>query len=159
MATQDAEWSPSDPSELLDRSVESADLGEETGELQLGLSGGSSLKVVPAPQEADDDPPNWKLFTPDGLVMVFGPGGRWQFNRADEPSALPLSREALTRTVPASTAGDLMEVLAREEALSRQLLKELPLARSYQMRILAVVAGVSIASGIVAAVSLVLSLH
>jgi hypothetical protein len=77
LATQDADWSPSDPAELLSKSVESADLDEETGELKLGLSGGSALRVIPAPQEADDDPANWKLLTPDGLVLILGPGGQW----------------------------------------------------------------------------------
>ena len=40
LATQDAEWSPSDPAELIGRSVEDADIDEETGELRCRLSGG-----------------------------------------------------------------------------------------------------------------------
>jgi hypothetical protein len=156
LATQDADWSPSDPTKLLDRSIESAHLDGESGELCLGLSGGLSFKVVPATQEGDDDPPNWKLYTPDGLVIVFGPGGHWQFNRADEPSVLPSNRETLTKSPPAS-AEDLIAGLDREEAMS--LLKALPLARDYQTRVLSIAMGASIASLIAAAVSLILSLR
>jgi hypothetical protein len=157
LATQDAEWSPSDPAELLNRSVESAYLDADSGELCLQLSGDSSFRVVPAAQEADDDPPNWKLYTPNGLVMVFGPGGHWQFNRADEPSSLPLNRRSLEKSPPVSVEGDLIAVLNREEALSRQLLDELPFVRRYQTAMTLAV-GASITSLVAAAISLALSL-
>jgi hypothetical protein len=48
LATQDAEWSPSDPSGLLGRSVEGAAIDEETGELHLRLSDGARFAVTPA---------------------------------------------------------------------------------------------------------------
>lgn len=83
LATQDAEWSPSDPAELIGRSVEDADIDEETGELRCRLSGGSLLDVKPAAREAEDDPPNWELITPGGVVLEFGPGVRWQIGTAD----------------------------------------------------------------------------
>lgn len=82
LATQDAEWSPADPSELRGRSIEDAVI-DGGGELRLRLSDGSRLDVVPAPREAEDDPPNWELITPDGLVLEFGPDVRWQISRAD----------------------------------------------------------------------------
>jgi hypothetical protein len=83
LATQDAEWSPSDPAELVGRSVADADIDEETGELRCRLSDGSMLDVMPAAREAEDDPPNWELITPDGVVLEFGPGVRWQIGSAD----------------------------------------------------------------------------
>lgn len=83
LATQDAEWSPSDPSELLGRSIESAKIVEGTGELRCELSDSSTLTVMSGPREASDDPPNWELITPDGLVLEFGPGLRWQISSAD----------------------------------------------------------------------------
>jgi len=83
LATQDAEWSPSDPADLVGRSVDDADIDGETGELRCKLSGGSLLDVRPATHEAEDDPPNWELITPGGLVLEFGPGVRWQIGSAD----------------------------------------------------------------------------
>ena len=83
LATQDAEWSPSDPSELVGKSIEAAEIDAGSGELRCRLSDGSQLIVTPGPREASDDPPNWELITPDGLVLEFGPGLRWQISAAD----------------------------------------------------------------------------
>lgn len=83
LATQDAEWSPADPAELVGRSVDDADIDAETGELRCKLSDGSLLDVKPTAREAEDDPPNWKLITPGGAVLEFGPGVRWQIGSAD----------------------------------------------------------------------------
>ncbi len=83
LATQDAEWSPADPAELVGRSVDDADIDAETGELRCKLSDGSLLDVKPASREAEDDPPNWELITPGGVVLEFGPGVRWQIGSAD----------------------------------------------------------------------------
>lgn len=83
LATQDADWSPSDPAQLVGRSVDDADIDEETGELRCKLSDGSLLDVKPAAREAEDDPPNWELITPGGVVLEFGPGVRWQIGSAD----------------------------------------------------------------------------
>ena len=68
-----------------DAAVEDADIDEETGELRCKLSDGSLLDVKPAAREADDDPPNWELSTPGGVVLEFGPGVRWQISSADAP--------------------------------------------------------------------------
>jgi hypothetical protein len=83
LATQDADWSPSDPAELVGRSVTDAGIDAETGELSCKLSDGSVLDVRPADREAEDDPPNWELITPDGVLLEFGPGVRWQIGSAD----------------------------------------------------------------------------
>lgn len=83
LATQDAEWSPTDPAELVDRSVDDADIDGETGELRCKLSDGSLLDVKPAAREAADDPPNWELITPGGVALEFGPGVRWQIGSAE----------------------------------------------------------------------------
>jgi hypothetical protein len=86
LATQDAEWSPSDPAALVGRSIEDAEI-DGTGELRCTLSDGSLLDVKPAVREADDDPPNWELITPGGVALEFGPGVRWQISGADAPTA------------------------------------------------------------------------
>lgn len=83
LATQDAEWSPPDPAELVGRSVADADIDADTGELCCKLSDGSMLDVKPADRDAEDDPPNWELITPGGVVLEFGPGVRWQIGSAD----------------------------------------------------------------------------
>jgi hypothetical protein len=83
LATQDAEWSPTDPRELPGQFVEGAEIDEATGELRLQLSNETELRVAPTPREASDDPPNWELISPDGLVLEFGPGVRWQISSAD----------------------------------------------------------------------------
>ncbi len=49
------------------------------------LSDGSVLDVKPAAIAADDDPPNWELINPSGVVLEFGPGMRWQISGADRP--------------------------------------------------------------------------
>jgi hypothetical protein len=85
LATQDAEWAPADPGRLIGRSVEDADIDEETGELRCRLSDGSMFDVKPAAIEAKDDPPNWELISPGGVALEFGPGVRWQISRADAP--------------------------------------------------------------------------
>lgn len=87
LATQDAEWSPADPAALVGRSVDDADIDAETGELRCKLSDGSLFDVKPAAREAENDPPNWELITPGGVLLEFGPGVRWQIGSADEPAS------------------------------------------------------------------------
>jgi hypothetical protein len=88
LATQDAEWSPADPAELVGRSIEGAEIEETSGELRCKLSDGSLLDIKPAAAEAEDDPPYWEVITPGGVVPEFGPGVRWQIGSADAPSSL-----------------------------------------------------------------------
>lgn len=88
LATQDAEWSPADPAQLVGRSIRDASIDEESGELRCELSDGSLLDIKPAAAEADDDPPYWELISPAGVVLEFGPGVRWQISGADAPAVL-----------------------------------------------------------------------
>jgi hypothetical protein len=85
LASQDAEWSPADPAQLVGRSIEDASIDEESGELRCMLSDGSLLGIKPAAVEAEDDPPCWELISPAGVVLEFGPGVRWQISSADAP--------------------------------------------------------------------------
>lgn len=87
LATQDAEWSPSDPAELVGRSIDDADIDEETGELRCKLSDGSELDIKPGARGSAENPPNWELITPGGIVLEFGPGVRWQISSADALAA------------------------------------------------------------------------
>ncbi len=87
LATQDAEWSPSDPGQLVGRSIDDVAIDGETGELRCMLSDGSVLGVRPVAVEAEGDPPNWELVSPAGIVLEFGPGVRWQISSADAPAS------------------------------------------------------------------------
>ena len=82
LVTQDAEWSPVDPADLVGRVIEKAEIDAE-GELRCRLSGGVVLLITPADRASDDDPPNWELITPGGVALEFGPGDRWQISGAD----------------------------------------------------------------------------
>lgn len=86
-ATQDADWSPSDPAELVGAEIKDAEIDDQSGELRCQLSNGLVLDVRPAAQEASDDPPSWELITPGGVVLEFGPGVRWQISSADAPAS------------------------------------------------------------------------
>lgn len=92
LATQDADWSPADPEQLVGRSIKDANIDEKSGELCCTLSDGSLLDIKPAAAEAEDDPPYWELISPAGLVLEFGPGVRWQISGADAP---PTSRRSI----------------------------------------------------------------
>jgi hypothetical protein len=87
LATQDAEWSPSDPDRLTGRSIEAADIDEQSGELRCKLSDGSVLDIKPAAVENESDPPYWEVISPVGVVLEFGPGVRWQISSADAPAS------------------------------------------------------------------------
>lgn len=85
LATQDAEWSPADPAGLVGQIISSAEIDEKSRELRCKLADGSVFSVLPAKQEADDDPPNWELLAPGGVFLEYGPGPRWQIGDADVP--------------------------------------------------------------------------
>lgn len=87
LSTQGAEWSPPDPKLLIGLSLEGSSIDEASGEMHCPLSDGSVLEVKPFRFEAIDDPPNWEVITPNGLVLEFGPGLRWQISSADAPAS------------------------------------------------------------------------
>jgi hypothetical protein len=84
-ATHDAYYSPADPDALRGKNIVSVDLEGPLGNLTIGFSDGTTFRVTVEPQEAPDDPANWKLFTPDGLVLVWGPGDSWALKRGTDP--------------------------------------------------------------------------
>ena len=87
LSTQGAKWSPTDPSSLVGQSLEDVRIDDLSGGLRCQLSAGSVLEVSPLPVEAVDDPPSWEVISPDGLVLEFGPGLRWQISSADAPAS------------------------------------------------------------------------
>ncbi len=48
----------------------------------ITFSGGVTLRLFPQVSEGYQ---HWMLFTPDGNVLVVGPGGRWLYRSKDEP--------------------------------------------------------------------------
>ncbi|HVC07537.1 MAG TPA: hypothetical protein VND98_08150 [Solirubrobacterales bacterium] len=89
LATQDAEFSPPVPDDLRGKTLEEATIDPITVELRCRLSDGNQLVVVPAADEGDDDLPDWELITPDGIVLEFGPGLRWQVASAEARVSSP----------------------------------------------------------------------
>lgn len=84
LATQAASWTPEDPGALVGRTVEHALIRVPTEELLVALTGQLVLKVTPPPLEELDEQPNWELHSPDGRVLEFGPGIRWQIGLATQ---------------------------------------------------------------------------
>jgi hypothetical protein len=83
LASQDAGFSPRDPSRLLDLSIAAATIETTTKALVCELSDGSRLEIRPDAQKPGvGDPPYWELLTPFGQVLQFGPGLHWQINEA-----------------------------------------------------------------------------
>jgi hypothetical protein len=89
LATQDADWSPADPAQLVGRSIVDAHIDERSGELRCALSDGSCFDVTPAAVGAAGDPPCWEIIAPTGIVLEFGPGVRWQVSSADDALTSP----------------------------------------------------------------------
>jgi hypothetical protein len=83
LATQDADWSPSDPRALAGRSILHSGVDAASSDLRCELSDGSVLVVSADPASGRGDPPSWELIAPTGVVLEFGPGMRWQITSAD----------------------------------------------------------------------------
>jgi hypothetical protein len=84
-ATHDACYWPPDPEAFPGKTVVGADLVGSSGGLTIGFSDGTDFRVTVEPQTAEEDPVNWRLYTPDGFILVWGPGERWALKRGDEP--------------------------------------------------------------------------
>jgi hypothetical protein len=82
LATWDAVYSPSDPEVLIGKTVVDASLADRSGVLTVSFSGGTHFTATPTSAE-DDDGESWELFTPEGLVLIYGPKGQWRLARAD----------------------------------------------------------------------------
>jgi hypothetical protein len=85
LATHDAYYSPSDPDALLGKSIVSADHEGPLGNLTIGFSDGTSFRIWVDPQEAPDDPVNWRVHMPEGLILSWGPGIHWALKRGTDP--------------------------------------------------------------------------
>lgn len=83
-STFEANYSPTDPAELLGRTVVSANLKAGTANLTIGFSDGSTFEVTDSNEEPDHDLEAWSLSTPDGLVLSYGPGDRWKMMLATD---------------------------------------------------------------------------
>lgn len=68
------------------------DLGSRT--LTVSFSDHTSLTLAAIPDEADDAIEHWELFTPEGMVLAYGPWGTWRFGDKDDPDywAKPITR-------------------------------------------------------------------
>jgi len=74
--------------------VTAADFDHGSGTLTVSFSDHTSFTLTPIPDDADDAIENWELFTPDGMVLAYGPWSTWRFGGKDDPDywALPIAR-------------------------------------------------------------------
>ncbi|HEX3362273.1 MAG TPA: hypothetical protein VHS74_14860 [Solirubrobacterales bacterium] len=80
-----ADYSPTDPDQLHGKTV--VDVGlDATGKVTVAFSDRSNFTITPVPDEGDDAIENWELFTPEGLVLHYGPWGRWHLKNATDPA-------------------------------------------------------------------------
>jgi hypothetical protein len=84
LATWDAEYLPGDPEVLHGKTVVGADLDEKSQVLTVDFSDGTAFSATPIAYD-DEDVENWELFTPEGMVLTYGPRGRWRLGRAGDP--------------------------------------------------------------------------
>jgi hypothetical protein len=85
LCTADADYSPSDPDVLRGKVIVDTEHEGPEGDLTVRFSDGSSFEVTVEPQTREDDPFNWMLFTPEGLVLEWGPGESWRLVRSTDP--------------------------------------------------------------------------
>lgn len=85
LSTHDAYYSPSNPDDLRGKTIVSATHQGPLGNLTIDFSDGSSFRVWVDPQEAPDDPVNWRLFMPEETVLSWGPGAYWDVTPSDSP--------------------------------------------------------------------------
>ncbi len=67
--------------------IESLDVSVPSNALVIRFSNKCLFMVIPQPQDDRYDLPYWELFTPNHMVLAFGPGKRWSFTRSDVPSS------------------------------------------------------------------------
>jgi hypothetical protein len=85
LATWGADYSPADPEVFSGKTVTSVDIGVRPGRLTIGFSDRTCFTICPLTDEEHNTIENWELFTPEGMVLTYGPRGRWQLGSADDP--------------------------------------------------------------------------
>jgi hypothetical protein len=85
LATWEGSYLPRDPEQLSGKTVVRAHVDDRSRVLTIGFSDGTTFTVTPIPDDDEDAIENWELFTPDGLVLRFGPWGRWHVGKATDP--------------------------------------------------------------------------
>jgi hypothetical protein len=86
LTTQDADWSPSDPTQLAGRSIVDAEIEETSGELRCKLSDGSALGCQGRRTRGRRRSAHWELIGP---AASWSSSGRdsWQISSADAPTS------------------------------------------------------------------------
>lgn len=81
--THFSDYAPADPDALRTKTVVDAKLDRRSGDLAIALSDGSAFEVTCV--RGEDELPSWRLFTPEGLTLTYGPGPEWKLGRATDP--------------------------------------------------------------------------
>ena len=74
----EADYAPSVDDKPDGKTVTGVELEDRSGILTVKYSDGAYFTLAPNPAVEDDSIEDWELFTPDGLVLAYGPRGRWQ---------------------------------------------------------------------------------
>jgi hypothetical protein len=77
--------SSTDDGNHLGKTVLGVAIDERSGVLEISFSDGSACFLRPHKDDDDDAIENWEIFTPEGLILAYGPQGRWLLGRADDP--------------------------------------------------------------------------
>jgi hypothetical protein len=79
----EATCSPSDVGGLKGTSIAEVRLDSGSGVLTIGLSDGKALSLNPNREVDDESIEDWELFTPDGLVLAYGPKDRCHLGKSN----------------------------------------------------------------------------
>jgi len=85
LTTEDADYLPSDPDVVRGKTVIDVSLDERIGRLTVSFSDGSDFAIARRLPVYPDYPPYWRLYTPEGLVLSYGPGQAWTLKRGTDP--------------------------------------------------------------------------
>jgi hypothetical protein len=81
-----ADYSPSHPEVPDGKTIVDAALDTDSGVLTVDFSDRTYFTLAPNREPDDEGIEDWELFTPDGLVLSYGPRGRWQLASAGDPA-------------------------------------------------------------------------
>lgn len=81
LVSWESDYAASDSAAPRGKVIAGADLDARSGTLTVGFADGAHFTLTPNQEDGDDDAIEaWELFTPDGLVLTYGPAGRWQMD-------------------------------------------------------------------------------
>jgi hypothetical protein len=84
LRTWRASCSSTDDGNHLGKTILSVEIDDQSGVLTISFSDGSSCFLSPNPDSQDEGLEYWEIFTPEGLILAYGPSGRWLLGSAED---------------------------------------------------------------------------